>query len=404
MKNALITTMMLKSYGLSLLNRGEDGFGKQGIYGGVNRARVSSQCLKKALRKMGVFNENIRSAHLEDLIEKILSEMIQSGSIDEKDVDSYGTKICEALGCDWSKKGNQGKDAEKKRTIAVTSFAEVLAVVNAATSVKTTDEKEIKKAITEALSKTRISAEKAMFGTMVASKDSELKTVDGATQIGQSFSIDEYAPENDFIAATFEGGKADDSDPFYGSLNDFIVERKTESGSETLTNSWMNANVMFTPTCINVNELIRNLSQSTNHTDLEIAKDMVLADAKTCITDFLENLPITDPSAKQNSCSSHPAPSIYYIEFIKNGNCQYTDFEKVIRRNNKGITEQGIERILEFAQDMTFRRGEIERYVMLSGPYKNYEKEFEAVGVKVVHSLNDLSTIVNTETERLVSE
>src|SRR5215468_4321334 len=40
----------LRDYSTALPNRGQDGLAKRTIYGGVERQRISSQCLKSALR------------------------------------------------------------------------------------------------------------------------------------------------------------------------------------------------------------------------------------------------------------------------------------------------------------------------------------------------------------------
>ena len=166
----------------------------------------------------------------------------------------------------------------------------------------------------------------------------------------------------------------------------------------------MNANVMFTPSCINVKELEYNLSQSVTHKKLsDTSEDVLIKEVTDSVDKYLRNLPITDPSAKQNSCSTHPAPAIYYLEFIKDGNCQYTDFEKVIRKKqDKGIAEQGIEKILQFSQDNTFRTGQINRYVMLSAPYQDYADRFSRAGVKVIKSFDELSAIIKDEVRRIL--
>ncbi len=398
-----ITTMSLKAYAASLLNRGQEGFGKQVIFGGVNRARVSSQCLKKAVRREAGFTQSYRSSHLEDLVEGILNEMTETGRIKSEDVQAFGEVICKALNCDWGKreavkKDGKKEDEDKGRTVVVANPVEIIAIINAVTSCE--NDKDREKAAEQALRDVCISVDKAMFGTMAT--DGKLGNVDGAVQVGQTFSIDEYMPENDYITAVFSEADVEETDPFYKAYKDFSEKQQLKSGAETIADSWMNANVMFTPSCVNVSYLKKNLSTGITQNTLDISEEAVLAKAKDCISDYMEKMAITDPSAKQNSMSTHPAPAIYYIECIKGGNCQYADFEKVIRRkSDKGIAEQGVEKILEFAKDETFRTGEIHRYVMLSAPYKVYEKVFSEAGIKVLGSMKELRDAMSQETERL---
>jgi CRISPR system Cascade subunit CasC len=47
----LIELHILQSFPVSCLNRDDVGAPKSAIFGGVNRARISSQCLKRAIRK-----------------------------------------------------------------------------------------------------------------------------------------------------------------------------------------------------------------------------------------------------------------------------------------------------------------------------------------------------------------
>ena len=47
----LIELHILQSFPVSCLNRDDVGAPKTAIFGGVNRARISSQCLKRAIRE-----------------------------------------------------------------------------------------------------------------------------------------------------------------------------------------------------------------------------------------------------------------------------------------------------------------------------------------------------------------
>ena len=47
----LIELHILQSFPVSCLNRDDVGSPKSAVFGGVNRARISSQCLKRAIRE-----------------------------------------------------------------------------------------------------------------------------------------------------------------------------------------------------------------------------------------------------------------------------------------------------------------------------------------------------------------
>ena len=436
-----ISSQILKPCEPSLLNRGEGGMGKQMSYGGTLRARVSSQCLKYAIRKDMGINESIRTAHMEDCVENILNHLVENKTITAEEMSLLGDEICTALNCRWErrtsfldsmKEGNKkakskkeddensdgvAKEDDKKSPIVVATPAEVIAVVDAVINCDCPRVKDGKdnskarsqataKAAAKALNEMRISLDKALFGTMATA--GELGSVDGAVEMSQFYSIDEYLPENDFISVTFSEGNTDeisDDDPFKACFENFADDRRLQHGAENLTDSWLNANIMYGHTAVDINDLQENLSSSMgkNKKIFDIPKDIILEEMQQCIGRYMQSFALTDPEAKQHSMSTHCLPGIIYIEAIKNGNLAYTDFSKVVRRSrDKEIMNGGIERILNFAKCNRMRNGEVNRYVILSTEYDEYEQMFADAGVNVLYSFNELQEVINKETKRLM--
>lgn len=401
-----VSLSMLKSYSPSLVNRDDSGDAKQVVVGGVNRSRISSQCLKRAVREE-IGNRGITTAHLEDLVEQILSDECTKGTISESDIETIGKAVCceDVLNCDWSKRASKSKDKKdddgKGRTVNQVNMREIASVIEVAIKNKDAKQKELVKYIRNALNDVRISTDKAMFGTMATS--GVIETVDGAVQVAQTFSIDEYIPEDDFIVAKFSAENADDFDPFFGSYKKFENDNMRKTGSETLASSCLHSNTMLTCTSVNVTELKRSLSSSIQHTKIDA--DDVNSDVAKSVCDYIEAVITTEPSAKQNSMSAHSVPAVVYIEVIEDGAVKYPQgsFEKVVRRTeNDSVSEIGIKRIAEFASDDTFRTGTIKKYVMLSAPYKSFENMFTDSGVTVIKNLGDLRTILTGDVLELV--
>lgn len=401
-----VSLSMLKNYSPSLVNRDDSGDAKQVVVGGVNRSRISSQCLKRAVREE-IGNRGITTAHLEDLVEQILSDECAKGTISESDIETIGKAVCceDVLNCDWSKRASKSKDKKdddgKGRTVNQVNMREIASVVDVAIKNKDAKQKELVKSIRNALNDVRISTDKAMFGTMATS--GVIETVDGAVQVAQTFSIDEYIPEDDFIVAKFSAENADDFDPFFGSYKKFENDNMRKTGSETLASSCLHSNTMLTCTSVNVTELKRNLSSSIQHTKIDA--DDVNSDVAKSVCDYIETVITTEPSAKQNAMSAHSVPSVVYIEVIEDGAVKYPQgsFEKIVRRTESdSVSEIGIKRISEFAADDTFRTGTIKKYVMLSAPYKSLENMFTNSGVTVIKNLGDLRTILTGDVLELV--
>ena len=401
-----ISVSMLKPYAPSLVNRDDTGDAKQIVVGGVTRARISSQCLKRAIRQE-IGNRGITTAHLEDLIEQILIDQCEAGNISESDVDKIGKAVCceSILNCDWSKRTSQAKESKKKedsnkgRTVNQVNMLEIDAVVNTAIKNKGMKQKDLEKEIKKSLESIRVSADKSMFGTMATS--GVIESVDGAVQMAQTFSIDEYIPEDDFITAKFSTESVEDWDPFFGSYKKFESENLAKPDAETLANSCVHSNTMLSCTSVNIVELKRNLSRSIVGTDINV--DDVNHDVIKAICDYIETLITVEPSAKQNAMSSHSVPAVVYIEVIDNGAVKYPQgsFESVVRRReDKSIVETGIERIADFSADDTFRNGDIVKYFMLSSPYKKYSDSFRDSGCSEVSNLKELRNIL---TESILS-
>lgn len=400
-----VSLSMLKNYSPSLVNRDDSDDAKQVVVGGVNRSRISSQCLKRAVREE-IGNRGITTAHLEDLVEQILSDECAKGTITESDIDSIGKALCceDVLNCDWSKRASktgEKKDNGKGRTVNQVNMTEVGTVIKVAIENKDMKQNELVKAIRNALRDVRISTDKAMFGTMATS--GLIESVDGAVQMAQTFSIDEYVPEDDFIVPKFSAENVDDFDPFFGSYKKFEQDNMRKAEGETLASSCLHSNTMLTCTSVNVTELKRNLSSSIQHTKIDA--ENIDSDVAKSVCDYIETVITTEPSAKQNSMSAHSVPAVVYIEVIEDGAVKYPQgsFEKIVRRTETdSVSEIGIRRIADFAADDTFRTGNIKKYVMLSAPYKSLENMFTESGVTVIRNLNNLREVLTGDVLELV--
>ena len=97
----LIELHMLQSFPVNCLNRDQFGSPKSTLFGGVPRARVSSQCWKRAIRLMAREENEMfsgsRSKYFLDRLSEVLREMGQAeeeaGSIAEKIVTGAKIKI-----------------------------------------------------------------------------------------------------------------------------------------------------------------------------------------------------------------------------------------------------------------------------------------------------------------------
>lgn len=423
----IIQFSMLKACNPSLLNRDFSNQAKTVVVGGVTRTRFSSQSQKAAIRE-ACGNAEIRSAHLEDLVETVLDARIEDGTIQDEKKDALGEMICSLIGADWKKRESKtGKKEEKGddqnaegekvdgRTIVVTNAAELKAICEAVLRAdkafeeglcesgkkKNKDKARnefIEKEARKALDEVRISIDKALFGVMATS--GIIETVYGATQFGHAFSIDAAKIELDDWNASFVGRNPEEEDPFFGdALTAFTKDQASRPRAEGLGSGDIYSNTMFHYSSIDIKDLLTNLTLRGN-----VTKDDAVAIMQEKLPDYAEAFVMVEPAAKQRSSSSHVAPAVVYIESVKDGYNLQPDFTKVIGYDTyagKSVAEQGVEVMERFAEDQTFRSGDINRYVMLGSEYKAYEAKFEAAGVKVLHSMNEMRKVIADECERL---
>ena len=402
---------VLKQYNPGTFNRGENGEAKQIIVGGVNRVRFSSQCQKRAIREIMAPDE-IRTAHIEKLISKILDVRVADGTITEEEKDLIGSLICskEVIGTKcWDKlKKKDEYDSVKDlqgNIVVNTNGAEINALVNTfIDELKTNGKDELKKnykkiAENAALTDVNISIAKSLFGTM--STDGVLGTVDGALQMGQAFSVDEYMPESDFFTVKFTGrAGVDISDPFFGAYTEFNDIESNKQNGETINNGLaLYSNLIYEYANINLKELERNLNTFVSprkYTPNDTTVETILK----VVPDFIKAMIEMVPEATQNRSSSHVEPTAVLIEVIEDGANIQPDWSKVISNTNISISEQAINKLAKFANSKTFRSGNIKQYILLGSDYTEFSNKF--TDAKVISNFNELTEVLKTDIAPLV--
>ncbi|MDQ8209472.1 type I-E CRISPR-associated protein Cas7/Cse4/CasC [Coraliomargarita sp. SDUM461003] len=193
----LIELHILQSFPVSCLNRDDVGSPKSAVFGGVQRARISSQCLKRASRVLAHENhagfEGIRSRHL-------LLPFTEALSAAGLDADA-AAKQAEALCVLFSKKDS--KHPEQVTTAVYLSPGEIQQIATAIAGGE-----DAKKAIKNA---TRTdAADIALFGRMIAN-DPNLN-VEGASMFSHALSTHKTNNEVDFFSAVDDRkGDAEDA-------------------------------------------------------------------------------------------------------------------------------------------------------------------------------------------------
>jgi len=271
---------ILTNYGPANLNRDELNRPKVAMIGGVQRLRVSSQCLKRAWRTSEVF-ENTLSNHIgtrtKGMGKKVYDDLV-SGGVKGTDALDWAIKIAGVFG---KNKIVNKKDQLEIEQLAHFSTEEITAIdtlVKEMVARKTgpTDE-ELK-----LLRKSRGDADIAMFGRMLASNPAF--NADAAVQVSHAFTVHKTAVEEDFFSAV-----------------DDLNKKEEHSGSGHIDEAEFGSGLFYLYVCIDRALLKENLGGNGS-----LMNNAISALVESAIT--------VSPTGKQNSFASRAYASYVLAE------------------------------------------------------------------------------------------
>lgn len=290
----------------SCINRDDTGRPKTAIYGGVNRARVSSQAWKHAIRTM--FNKEIftieklgfRTKYSVDLIAEKIKELTPDIT-DEKAIKSASEALNNA--------GIKSNDKKGNTTDALFFISSTQAKKLAELSVNGEKDKKVYK---ETLKNTP-SIDIALFGRMVASD--QYLNIDATSQVAHSISTHAVQNEYDYFTA--------------------VDDRHTDNaGAGHLGTMEFNSSTLYRYATVNVSELYKIIEDDTPN----------------AIRGFAEAFICSMPTGKQNSYANRTLPSLVYVTIRDNQPINLVGaFEKPIF-SNTGYTEKSISTLFEYAE------------------------------------------------------
>ena len=184
----LIELHILQSFPVSCLNRDDVGAPKSAVFGGVNRARLSSQCLKRAIRLQAreLADGNGFAGIRSRLLLEPFAAALKGHGLDDKQAAAKAQEIITVFSKPDAKK------PEQVTTAVYLSPGEMDQIATAVAEGEKPD-KACKKA-------SRLdAADIALFGRMVAN-DATLN-VEGAAMFGHALSVHKADPDIDFFSA-----------------------------------------------------------------------------------------------------------------------------------------------------------------------------------------------------------
>lgn len=301
----------------SCVNRDDTGSPKSAVYGGANRARVSSQSWKKAMRVM--FKENIPQDSLAKRTKRIVSmveeEIKKLGGIENTEEAAINILITAGLKI---KSAEQGADALFFMSVAQAKALAKLAVEDPDT-IKSTPPAEAKKKAKQAL-KESPGIEIALFGRMVAD-DPSLNT-DACAQVAHSISTHKVSREYDYFTAV------DDLSP------------EDNAGAAHIGTVEFNSATLYRYATVAVHELHRYLEEETTE----------------AVEAFLNAFVCSMPTGKQNTFANRTIPDAVLVTLRNDQPINLVGaFERPVqagKNNDEGYVEASAKALAKHANNV----------------------------------------------------
>ncbi len=303
LKTVLIDIHLLQNHAPSNLNRDDNGSPKDAVFGGYTRARISSQCLKRSIRRSDVFKEAFAADGLLSnrtrLFPVLLRERLGRLGVPPETVDAisrrapeFGRESAKGRASDNGEGDAQtdagaeavaGGDGQTAQLIFLSdteldTMAEKLVRLHEEKGPKGFTKMKIDE-LTRALgSSVPRSVDIAMFGRMTTS--AAFEDVQAAVQVAHAISTHRNEEEFDYYTA--------------------VDDISGESGAGFIGDTAFNSATYYKYLSVHWEALLDHLG------DAEVARRAVQA--------LIEAAALAQPTGKQNSFAAHNLPDLLLVE------------------------------------------------------------------------------------------
>jgi len=280
----LVQIHMIQNHAPSNLNRDDTGSPKEAVFGGVNRARISSQCLKRSIRQSEVFRQTmadylgVRTRRMPLELETLLKErgvaaeavaaIVRKATIfgSDKESDDGTTRQLIFLGKD-ELAGLADQLLDLYQQTDAKAFAKM-------------KRDELEKKIKSVLPR---SVDIALFGRMTTSATFE--DVQASAQVAHAISTTRVEHQFDYFTA----------------VDDLKTDADDDQGAGMIGDVEFNSATYYKYFAIDVSALTENLGG-----DAETARRSIAA--------FLRAAALATPTGKQNTFAAHNPPDAVLVE------------------------------------------------------------------------------------------
>ncbi len=277
MTRTIIDFHVLQTVPPSNINRDDTGSPKTALYGGVRRARVSSQAWKRATRKAfeELLDDSVLGVRTKKIVELIAANISQSAPDLAGKSDSLAEGVLATAGIkvEKSKKGSEPEASAEATYLLFFSKRQIENLAELAIGAERSGEK-LEKSVVKKAADTNHSIDISLFGRMVA-EATDLK-VDASAQVAHAISIHAVDNEYDYFTAI------DDKAP------------EDNAGAGMIGTVEFNSSTLYRYATVDVDALNRNLG------DTQASAKALGAFARAFITSM--------PTGKQNTFANRTLP------------------------------------------------------------------------------------------------
>jgi len=350
---------LIQNFAPSCLNRDDTNTPKDCEFGGHRRARISSQCIKRAIRWDGTFRKQLegylstRSLRFPSQVKQFLVDM----GVDEKPANIVGKNL-QDIAKSEKKAGEKQTEEKGEDTYELDIFKTPQIVFYTSEEVKACAEaikalldrglkpaeavKEVrgKKSKDDIFPRPR-SADIALFGRMVTSD--KFMDVDAACQVAHAISTNKVLMDMDF----------------YTAVDDIQPEEETGAGMMGITG--FNSSCFYRYSLVDMEQLKKNLlgkpAKDATSQEIKEAEELAL---KTLEAFFRASVTAI-PTGKQTSfAAQNPPDAIFAVVRVKGAPVSLVNaFAEPVRpTNEKGLMQASVEAMNSYWGKLTQVYGE----------------------------------------------
>lgn len=345
----LIELHILQSFPVSCLNRDDVGAPKTATFGGDTRARISSQCLKRAIRLHAKeLSPDLFRGERSKLIVQPISDAAQHHGASPEKAQEVSKRLCDELAT-FDESAFKKKGILKVKTLMFLSpmereeiGKELAVILKESTDTKALDKKIKSAAAKIHEAKLKDAADIALFGRMVATDHS--LTVEGAAMFSHALSTHRTDNDIDFFTAVDDLQAEDPS-----------IEDEDRAGSGMMGTLEFNSATYYRYAALNLDLLFYQKDKDGKPSASLgcFAGEEHKTTRKDILDAFLRATIVAVPGARKNSMNAHTLPG-YVLGLVKDKGqpLQLVNaFETAIRPKN-GLMNASINALKEHHEQL----------------------------------------------------